>query len=1035
MSRIAALLLGLFFLSFGRAGAEAPEACGVSFPRPVNDRANIFSAAQEVDLGDAIAESALLDLRVLAENDPTLQRIAKRLAASAPLPGLRIRTFIVEMPQASALVTPGGRIYVSRALIQLTQNEDELAGIVAHEFGHLFAHQYAIRTSRLMKSTMGVTKVGDRRDIFDQYHRLIERLWTKPRAASPYDLTNPDPIDRAAEFEADRLGLQIQAAAGYDPMAPIRAFDRLAETRGKTGNFFSNFFNFTPDEERLGRMLKNMPTACRPASAHDNGEFLRWRERVLNATKISFSEELDGALSRRTLTPGLAGDLRQLRFGADGRYVLAQDDSGVSVFSVQPLAALFRVAAEDASRAEFTPDGRDIVFVRSGTHLERWSVADHTRLGFTEIPLREASIAENLSPDGRFLLDLDPEWTLRLIDASSGAPILERKPFGASWVDEQLADLAYKYLDWSGFSAPFGEPLEEYLEESASVTPAFPRTISLPALQASMLDFPPDYQSFLQASRQFNATELSLDQNLLEQAAIDFSPDGRFFLAAPERYPGGVLAWDLQKNSTVPVGGLLRKLNGYPFYHFTFMADDRVLVSPKLRAEKSGPEVTASLVAFPSGKLIAEMKLPAGSVASGAESSLVIIRPSPPSLGLTAPGFQPRPPAPASIVDLGTGEKLSSASHGFDAFAGRYIEDNAEGEIELHARADKRLLASVPISGAELGGLRAVAVSAGLSRLLISSESHAAVWNLNTGEALMQFGPVNGGVVDSRGHLLLDVPGTANQKRRMVDLDPESHKVEPGPEVTATLAKQVGPYLVVVRTKEGWAPTFALETETYQNIIFDVLDARTMRTTWSRKFPNQAPWFFAEPSGRYCLLIWPGSSDRVQHDPELRRRLAELDKNTYTPRPLCDFPSVAWRNGPRPTYLLKLAEIVDMATGESVGHVLFDPGDPCMRIQKAFPLGRAIAIEDQHNRVVTYDADSDQPRARVFGHLLAADPVRARIAVGKEAGRVVVYDALTGDQKDEFRFPAPVAFIRFSGDGLTLLAVTVEQEAIRLPVD
>lgn len=75
-----------------------------------------------------------------------------------------------------------------------------------------------------------------------------------------------------------------------------------------------------------------------------------------------------------------------------------------------------------------------------------------------------------------------------------------------------------------------------------------------------------------------------------------------------------------------------------------------------------------------------------------------------------------------------------------------------------------------------------------------------------------------------------------------------------------------------------------------------------------------------------------------------------------------------------------------------------------------------------------------QPRARVFGHLLAGDPVRARIAVGKEAGRIAIYDALTGDQKGEFQFSAPVVLAWFRDDGRALLAVTAEQEAITVGV-
>ena len=48
--------------------------------------------------------------------------------------------------------------------------------------------------------------------------------------------------------------------------------------------------------------------------------------------------------------------LRQLRFSPNGRYVLAQDDLQVTILAVEPFAILFRIPAEDATEAQFTPD-------------------------------------------------------------------------------------------------------------------------------------------------------------------------------------------------------------------------------------------------------------------------------------------------------------------------------------------------------------------------------------------------------------------------------------------------------------------------------------------------------------------------------------------------------------------------------------------------------------------------------------------------------------------------------------------------------
>src|SRR5580658_7212855 len=57
--------------------------------------------------------------------------------------------------------------------------------------------------------------------------------------------------------------------------------------------------------------------------------------------------------------------LRQLRFSPDGRYVLAQDNSEIAVLTVSPLAVRFRIPAELAGDAQFTPDSREVIFVGS----------------------------------------------------------------------------------------------------------------------------------------------------------------------------------------------------------------------------------------------------------------------------------------------------------------------------------------------------------------------------------------------------------------------------------------------------------------------------------------------------------------------------------------------------------------------------------------------------------------------------------------------------------------------------------------------
>ena len=136
------------------------------------------------------------------------------------------------------------------------------------------------------------------------------------------------------------------------------------------------------------------------------------------------------------------GWLRQLRFSPDGQHVLAQDDAEITLLTVRPFEILFRMPAENATLAQFTPDSTQIVFVSSvprvdplqvvltsgPAHVERWSIASHTRTTLTAVPLHACGTVA-LSPGGRTLVCDDFQGTLRLLDVNSGETVFEKSKF------------------------------------------------------------------------------------------------------------------------------------------------------------------------------------------------------------------------------------------------------------------------------------------------------------------------------------------------------------------------------------------------------------------------------------------------------------------------------------------------------------------------------------------------------------------------------------------------------------------------------
>lgn len=390
---------------------------------------NIFTEEQETFLGEAMAERIQKDYRLVEDEEVTgfLARIGQRLLEHLPLKQTRLHFFVADLPDVNAFVLPGGRIYVGRKLISFARSEDELAAVISHELGHLASHETAVDTTRLFKEVLGVTQVGDRRDVVEKYNRLMESFGLKPGVFKRGDRER-------GQVTADLIGFYALVSAGYDPTAEARFWDRMTESKGKTGGFFSDLFGTTrPEEKRLREMLKaasQLPPECVPKRAAEaDEEFKRWQSSVVAYTGLGRRESLRGVLSKTQLSPRLQNDIRRLRFSPDGRYVLAQDDSGVTVLTREPFEPLFRAETEEARAAHFTPDSQGFVFYTDNLRVERWDIAAQKQADVKEVVIRRGCLQTSISPDGKYLACFGPEFDLNLIDVSAGQSVLRKKDF------------------------------------------------------------------------------------------------------------------------------------------------------------------------------------------------------------------------------------------------------------------------------------------------------------------------------------------------------------------------------------------------------------------------------------------------------------------------------------------------------------------------------------------------------------------------------------------------------------------------------
>ena len=148
-------------------------------------------------------------------DDPELQayvtRIGKKLAAQSHRPNLVYRFTVLDSPEVNAFALPGGYIYITRGLMVYLNSEAELAAVLGHEIGHVTAkhavRQYTTATAANIGYTVGAL--------------FIPEL-ANQNAANLFNILGSALISgygRKHELEADGLGAEYLARAGYDPQA------------------------------------------------------------------------------------------------------------------------------------------------------------------------------------------------------------------------------------------------------------------------------------------------------------------------------------------------------------------------------------------------------------------------------------------------------------------------------------------------------------------------------------------------------------------------------------------------------------------------------------------------------------------------------------------------------------------------------------------------------------------------------------------------------------------------------------------------
>jgi len=195
--------------------------------------ANALISNQEAqDYGGAmLRQMRALDMVV---DDPLLDdyinHLGYRLVAACDKPKDHFAFFIVKDPEINAFAAPGGYIAVNSGLIQITRSESELAGVIAHEIGHITQNhlQRAFEASKKDAPLMALVLLGAiAAGAGAHAGDAVGAILMGGQGAIMQKQIN---FTRKDETEADRVGIQTLAKADFDPNAMAGFFERMSDT-------------------------------------------------------------------------------------------------------------------------------------------------------------------------------------------------------------------------------------------------------------------------------------------------------------------------------------------------------------------------------------------------------------------------------------------------------------------------------------------------------------------------------------------------------------------------------------------------------------------------------------------------------------------------------------------------------------------------------------------------------------------------------------------------------------------------------------
>ena len=170
-------------------------------------------------------------------------------------------TVIDDPKTVNAWCMAGGKMAIYTGLIQqIKPTDDELAQVMGHEIAHALAKHTAEKMSRALAMQVGLTAASIGAGASDSKYAGLALSGASAAAIVALELPN----SRSAESEADRIGIELAAKAGYDPNAAVTLWEKMGKVGGGDGSSRFDFLSTHPAPARRMETLAELAPQMMP---------------------------------------------------------------------------------------------------------------------------------------------------------------------------------------------------------------------------------------------------------------------------------------------------------------------------------------------------------------------------------------------------------------------------------------------------------------------------------------------------------------------------------------------------------------------------------------------------------------------------------------------------------------------------------------------------------------------------------------------------------------------------------------------------